>query len=223
MTISAPVAHGVQTMQEWLKELKETGELADQAASYKVLRAVLHQLRDRLTVEETADFAAQLPLMVRGLFFEHWQPHKVPRKVRSRKAFLDELSAEVLPHTYPVEWAVTTVFGLLARHCDAGEIAHVQSQLPEDIKELWLKPSAPPASRITKIGKVATTAQQAPTPPSHRHTSADDPAPGAVGTGEDICPVSHGTGKQFDKATGKATENWCERCDGTGIIVEGIG
>lgn len=44
MTISAPVAHGVQTMQEWLKELKETGELADQAAAYKVLRAVLHQL-----------------------------------------------------------------------------------------------------------------------------------------------------------------------------------
>lgn len=224
MTISAPIAHGVQTMQEWLKELKETGELADQAAAYKVLRAVLHQLRDRLTVEETADFGAQLPLMVRGLFFEHWQPHKVPHKVRSRAAFLDELSAQILPHTYPVEWAVTTVFGLLARHCDPGEIAHVQGQLPDDIKELWPKPSGAQAGATTPIGKIATTAtHQASTPPSHRHTSADDPAPGTVGTGEDICPMCHGTGKHIDRTTGKASEDWCERCDGSGIIVEGIG
>ena len=137
MTVSTPVAHAVQSMQEWLKELKDRGELANEAAAYKVLRAVLHQLRDRLTLEEVVDLSAQMPLMVRGLYFEHWRPHKVPRKIRSKAAFLDELSSKILPHTFPVEWAVTTVFGLLARHCDSGEIANVKGQLPDDIKELW--------------------------------------------------------------------------------------
>lgn len=137
MPVPAPVAKGVQTVQEWLKELKEKGELADEAAAYSILRAVLHQLRDRLTLEEAVDLGAQLPLIVRGLYFQEWRPHKVPRKTRSKAAFLDELSKDVLPYTYPVDWAVTTVFALLADHCDPGEIADVIGQLPDDLKELW--------------------------------------------------------------------------------------
>jgi uncharacterized protein (DUF2267 family) len=66
MTVSAPVSHAVQTLQEWLKELKYKGDLADDAAAYSVLRSVLHQLRDRLTLEEGVDLGAQLPLIVRG-------------------------------------------------------------------------------------------------------------------------------------------------------------
>jgi len=109
MTVPAPVGHAVQTVQVWLKELKDKGELADEAAAYSVLRSVLHQLRDRLTLEEAVDLGAQMPLIVRGLYFEGWRPHKVPRKIRSKEMFLDELSKDILPYTYPVEWAVTTV------------------------------------------------------------------------------------------------------------------
>jgi uncharacterized protein (DUF2267 family) len=137
MTIPAPVSHAVQTLQEWLKELQTEGELADEAAAYAILRSVLHQLRDRLTLEEGVDLGAQLPLIVRGLYFEGWRPRAVPRKVRSKEKFLDELSKDILPHTYPVEWAVSTVFALLARHCDPGEISDVIGQLPAEIKELW--------------------------------------------------------------------------------------
>jgi len=137
MTLPSHVSHAVQTIQEWLRELKDKGELANEAAAYSVLRAVLHQLRDRLTLEEAVDLGAQLPLIVRGLYYDGWRPHAVPRKVRSKQQFLDELSKDILPHTYPVEWAVSHVFALLARHCDPGEIANVIGQLPEDIKELW--------------------------------------------------------------------------------------
>ena len=137
MTVPAPVSHAVQVLQEWLKELRDKGELADEAAAYSVLRSVLHQLRDRLTLEEAVDLGAQLPLIVRGLYFEGWRPHRVPRKIRSKQKFLDELSEELLPFTYPVEWAVTAVFALLAHHCAPGEIADVIDQLPADIKELW--------------------------------------------------------------------------------------
>jgi uncharacterized protein (DUF2267 family) len=131
------VAHAVQTLQEGLKEIKDKGELADENAAYHVLRTVLHQLRDRLTLEEAVDLGAQMPLIVRGLYFEGWQPHKVPRKIRSKEVFLDELTKEILPYTFPVEWAVTTVFSLLARHCDPGEIAQVVRQLPDELRSLW--------------------------------------------------------------------------------------
>ena len=97
MTIPAPVSHAIQVLQEWLKELRDKGELADEGAAYSVLRSVLHQLRDRLTPEEAVDLGAQLPLIVRGLYFEGWRPHSVPRKIRSKQKFLDELSKEILP------------------------------------------------------------------------------------------------------------------------------
>jgi DnaJ-class molecular chaperone len=58
--------------------------------------------------------------------------------------------------------------------------------------------------------------------PKRHHTPDDDPESGTVGTGEDVCPECHGSGKQNDKA-GHMTSEPCERCGGTGIIIEPIG
>jgi len=81
MTLPASLSHAVQLTQQWLKELRDNGDLDDEAAALSALRAVLHQLRDRLTPEEAVDLAAQLPLIVRGIYFEAWRParsSKVP-------------------------------------------------------------------------------------------------------------------------------------------------
>lgn len=59
--------------------------------------------------------------------------------------------------------------------------------------------------------------------PRRQHTPDDDPEPGTPGTAEDTCPECAGTGKQVDQATGKPGEKVCDRCDGTGIIIQGIG
>jgi uncharacterized protein (DUF2267 family) len=137
MTIATTISHSVQQTQQWLKELRDNGDLENENEAYSVLRAVLHQLRDRLTVDEAVDLGAQLPLIVRGIYFEGWQPRHAPEKVRTKQKFLDGVTMKLLPHRNAPEAAVRDVLALLAHHCDPGEIANVIAQLPTELKELW--------------------------------------------------------------------------------------
>lgn len=135
MTVPSAIAHGVQQIQEWLKELRDNADLADEAEALGVLRSVLHQLRDRLTPEEAIELGAQLP--VRGIYYEGWRPSRTPQKVRTKERFLDEVMLKMLPRRVAPEAAVKDVFALIAHHCDPGEVGDVIAQLPSDIKELW--------------------------------------------------------------------------------------
>ena len=137
MALPPTISHAVQTTQIWLNELCERGDLADPSEAVAVLRCVLHQLRDRITLEEAVDLSAQLPLIVRGLFFEGWRPHRAPSKAHTKQEFFDELAARHFPNAVPVERAVRDVFALLTHHCDPGEIADVLEQLPLEVKMLW--------------------------------------------------------------------------------------
>lgn len=138
MALPATTAHAVQQSQEWLKELRETAGLADENEAFSVFRAVLHQLRDRLTINEAVQLSAQLPLIFRGVYFEGWQPEHVPNKsVRTRQDFLDALTLRLLPNRLPPDPMARSVFAILAHHLDPGEIADVIGQMPDSLKELW--------------------------------------------------------------------------------------
>ena len=41
--------------------------------AYAVLRSVLHALRDCLPPAEVVKFSAQMPMMVKGVFFDGWK------------------------------------------------------------------------------------------------------------------------------------------------------
>ena len=138
MSIPATIAHAVQQSQEWLKELRDSADLANESEALSVLRAVLHQLRDRLTVDEAVQLSAQLPTIVRGFYFEGWKPASVPDlSVKTRIDFFDNVTERLLPHRIPPEPVVRDVFALLAHHIDPGEISDVIGQLPDDLKALW--------------------------------------------------------------------------------------
>ena len=137
MSIPATIAHAVQEAQEWLKQVRDYADLADEQHAYSAMRAVLHQLRDRLTLEEAFDLSAQLPLIIRGVFFEAYNPRHAPEKIRSKQAFLDAVVTKLQPHRIAPEVAVRAVFATLAHHCDSGEVADVIDQLPSDLKKLW--------------------------------------------------------------------------------------
>lgn len=104
--------------------------------SFAALRAVLHALRDRLTVYEAADLAAQLPLVVRGLYYEGWIPSKVPIKMH-RDEFLDRVGRE-----FPFdieggrETLIERVLQAVRRFVTPGEWDHIRSSLPRDLVEL---------------------------------------------------------------------------------------
>jgi uncharacterized protein (DUF2267 family) len=137
MTIPASIARTVQQTQEWLKELRDNADFEDEEEALSVLRVVLHQLRDRLTPEEAVELGAQLPTIVRGIYYEGWRPSRTPERIRSKQAFLDEITKKLLPRRPGPERAVQDVFALVAHHCDPGEISQVIDQLPADLKKLW--------------------------------------------------------------------------------------
>jgi uncharacterized protein (DUF2267 family) len=133
-----PFDSTVQLTNMWLRDLAERLGGGDRQDAYAALRAVLHALRDRLTIEEVADLAAQLPMLVRGFYYEGWRPHGKPRKERKSEEFLAHVSREM--HDRPdidPKHAAQAVFDVLAQHVTAGEIEDIKSSLPADIRSLW--------------------------------------------------------------------------------------
>jgi uncharacterized protein (DUF2267 family) len=104
--------------------------------SYLALRTVLHLLRDRLPVEESVQFSAQLPMLVRGMYFDGWDPTIVPIKL-NREDFLFEVRRNF---TFDVEGGterlVRTVLNALRTHVTEGEWEEVRGSLPKDLARI---------------------------------------------------------------------------------------
>ena len=124
----------------WLKAIMEELGTEDRHKAYLDLRAVLHALRDRLTVEEVAQLAAQLPMLVRGLYYEGWDPTGKPLKERHKEAFLAHVAEELKTPSGPAvdpEAATRAVFKVLSREISQGELEDVLGLLPKELRALW--------------------------------------------------------------------------------------
>jgi len=110
----------------------------DRHKAYQMLRAVLHELRDRLTVEEAAEFGAELPMLIRGIYYEGWDPTGKPVKQRHREQFLARIQEHIKGDgKVNPEVAAHAVFSLLAKRITGGEIEDVKHILPVEIRDLW--------------------------------------------------------------------------------------
>jgi uncharacterized protein (DUF2267 family) len=155
----------VQTTNIWLDEISAALG-PDRQFAWKVLSTVLHKLRDRLPLQLSAHLSAELPLLVRGVYYDQFEPAKQPTDCKLEE-FVDEV-AEWLSDTRPVDPrdAVRAVFAVLSRHVAPGQIAKVQQALPRDLREMWIsaeadvemtrqqgqraQPSAGPAARSSR-------------------------------------------------------------------------
>lgn len=122
----------------WIQELNQLLAWDSEQKAYLGLRSVFHALRNRLTVEEAADFAAQLPMLLRGLFYEGYKPHGQPLKEKHLDQFLAHV-AEYFPKETPedVQRITKAVFQLIQKHVPAGEVKDIKANLPAELRQLW--------------------------------------------------------------------------------------
>lgn len=128
----------VQDTNIWLDELMEKLDWTDKQRAYRLLRSVLHVLRDRLQLDEAAHLAAQLPTFLRGIFFEGWKPSRPPTGHKTEVAFVAAIEAEFLqdPNDDPVATA-RAALEVIADHVSEGEVEDIKSTLPNEIRSLW--------------------------------------------------------------------------------------
>lgn len=128
--------HTLQLTHIWLDEISaEIGP--DRALAWKVLSAVLQTLRDRLPLGLAAHLGAQLPILVRGIYYEEFDPESVAPDIHGAYEFVQRVE-EGLDDTRTVDPkdAIIAVFNVLMRHLSEGQMAKVRRSLPKDIRKL---------------------------------------------------------------------------------------
>lgn len=133
----------VQETNIWLKAMMGHLRSEDRHLAYQGMRATLHALRDRIGPPNAVHLAAQLPMLLRGLFFEGWRMVDTPSKERNLAAFLEHVRAGLPQGSgIDVNMAARATFAVLRERLDPGETAKLKGLLPEEIAALfdWDRP-----------------------------------------------------------------------------------
>jgi len=125
---------------EWLNEIMREIHSDNRQEAYHALRATLHALRDRLPVEIAAHLSAQLPLLIRGIFFENWSPAGKPDKLRHEEAFLQTIERHLgRSLSVDIRMAAVSVLKVMRNHLSEGEMDNIKASLPEDFSGLFVE------------------------------------------------------------------------------------
>jgi uncharacterized protein (DUF2267 family) len=127
----------LQTTNTWLGEIMDSVG-PDRQVAWHLLGAVLRALRDRMPLGLAAHLGAQLPLLVRGAYYDRWRPSEEPADWRSLDEFLAVVS-EDMEGVRPVNTkeGAQSVFKVLNHHVDPGQVSNVRQALPEEVRALW--------------------------------------------------------------------------------------
>jgi uncharacterized protein (DUF2267 family) len=125
--------HAVAGAARWIDDLAADLGTADPREARRILRTVLHGLRDRLELHQAIHLSAQLPELVRGMYFEGWVPER--HSPRHGHDFLEQIAREAHLHgVTEASYAVSAVMRVLRRHVSAGEVDKVVAVLPAELR-----------------------------------------------------------------------------------------
>ncbi|PVE21285.1 DUF2267 domain-containing protein [Microvirga sp. KLBC 81] len=144
----------LQTTHIWLDELMaEIGP--DRQTAWHVLGAVLRAVRDRIPLELAVHLGSQLPLLVRGAYYDQWHaPGRMDQKARSLDEFLAPIAAQLAQiRTINVSSATQAVFRVLSRHVTPGQVEKIRQSLPGEVQAIWLE--FPPDTQV-EVERVIT-------------------------------------------------------------------
>lgn len=135
------IDHSVHLTHEWVNELAGRLDYTSRRSALRLMRVVLRRIRDHLLIDEVAQLSAQLPVMIRGFFFEGWVPKLTPIKERKGEEFVAHVRGQMgQTSEYRGEVDIRSVFELLNARISRGEIEDIRASLPEDLRALWPAP-----------------------------------------------------------------------------------
>ncbi|WP_414468826.1 DUF2267 domain-containing protein [Methanobacterium sp. ACI-7] len=127
-----------QKTKEWLHEIQSDLGWEDENMVYIATRSVLQTLRDRLPVEEAVELADELPMIMKGMYYEGYKASGKPEKIKNREEFFNKVQEKSSNVQIQSEQATKAVFHTLERKLGGGgEINQVKGNLPKDIQRLW--------------------------------------------------------------------------------------
>jgi uncharacterized protein (DUF2267 family) len=128
----------IQKTNSWLQDLMAEMRIHNRHAAYQTLRAVLHAMRDRLNQSEIADMASQMPMLLRGMFYEGWSPARKRIVDRSMEGFLSDVMSRYDGKRFADPKTMAEgVFAVLSNRISFGEISDIRHLLPRHIRDLW--------------------------------------------------------------------------------------
>ena len=128
----------LQKTNTWVKEISDLLHWNDHHKAYHGLRTVLHALRDRLPADEAVHLGAQLPMLVRGFYYEGWKPSAVPVKVKTPQEFYEMVRQNFTADRNVNPMRLTeAVMAVLSANISQGELEKLRDIFPEELRVLW--------------------------------------------------------------------------------------
>lgn len=127
----------VAETEQWIDDFRQRLGWQDRGKVYAALIGALHAVRDSLRRNEAVYVAAQMPALLRGLYYEGWHP-SARVMPQTRDAFLERIEEAV--HHAPgidAEAVAHAVFALLAARLPAGELEDAKAATPAPLRFLW--------------------------------------------------------------------------------------
>ena len=128
----------VHETNQWLQIVMAELKTSSRHQAYMALRASLHALRDRIGPENAVHFAAQLPILLRGVFYEGWRPSETPTRERRLDDFLAYVES-ILGSKSGLDAgeALRAGFAAIAWSVSPAEVLKLINVLPRELRVLW--------------------------------------------------------------------------------------
>jgi len=123
--------------EDWIDDFVARLGWHDRDRVCSALVTALHALRDCLHQDEAIYLGAQLPGLLRGLYYDGWHPKSHPAN-RSRRTFLERIHDGL--HREPgidAEDVARAMFALLAARLPAAEVEDAKAYTPHELHNLW--------------------------------------------------------------------------------------
>ncbi|MER7001999.1 DUF2267 domain-containing protein [Dactylosporangium sp. NPDC000555] len=136
--------HALHTANVWVADVESAFGTNDRRFAQRAVRAWLHTLRDRLTVTAAVKLGAQLPELLRGIYYDGWEPSRAPERYGAEE-YVRRFSTQAAVRSTQVPAIAATVTEVIGQHMSPGQLAEATAELPTDLRDLVTGATTAPA------------------------------------------------------------------------------